>query len=88
MTQNKTTSIMYFAARSFTLPPGFSHSHFPHMSQPVAADGPLRRIKDVFPTPLTVKGVEKVIRDFVCEYEIWMRFTYMSSKCNQVMLIS
>ena len=38
------------AARSLTDWPGFRNSALPRISQPVASDGPRRRISGVFPT--------------------------------------
>src|SRR5262249_46548620 len=48
--RSSASRIMYFAARSFTDPPGFRNSALPSTSQPVSSDARRNRISGVLPT--------------------------------------
>src|SRR5262249_36829352 len=55
------SSTMYFAARSFTEPPGFKNSALPRIVQPVISDALRSLISGVLPTAST-KSVRMSIR--------------------------
>ena len=58
--------MMYSAARSLTDWPGFMNSALPQISQPVASDARLRRIRGVWPIAAARSGQLRMNGAFPC----------------------